>query len=209
MSGTTLFSTYPRGTQVRMAAVAVIKSQATLAGLAVYDNPLDPVPENAEPRVNVYCNERRDGIGLATILPTLQVRYTLMVQCLTVAALPADAVMYADILKQQVLEALFGDPNWPKLLGTLQTVEEKREHSNDGERYVTSHQINILGGWKEAYDARPTSVLNGSGFPGRPAPIILPLTGANNTIVAGNAPGANGQGTTPTEFSLETPLTPP
>ena len=207
MSGTA-YALLPKGTQVRQAAVAVLKGFGTLAAANVQDSPLDPVQTNAEPQINVFSTERRDGRATAGSRPAFHVQFTLQVQILVTAALQADVVRQMDVLKQQCLEALFGDPVFPSLFEPGINIEEKPNFGRDGERYVAEDLIGIQSGWFETYDQRSTSVLLPTGQPVMPRQVIAGLATINDTIVAGSAPGAGGQGTAPTEFTSATTLSP-
>ncbi len=204
MSGASYFETLPLGTRVRRAAVAVLLSQGTLAGLNVFDSPLIPIPEGEQSCVNVFSSERRDTVAGAGGRPGFRVMFTLQLQCVFLAADQSTAILQTDILKQQALEALLGDPVWPSMTEAVETIEEKRTHGHDGQRWLMEHSIALQSGWREFYTQRGTSVLQLGGQPGTPRSVILPLQTAKNTIVAGNAPGAGGQGSVQTIFEADT-----
>ncbi len=207
MSGTA-FALLPKGTQVRQAAIAVLKGFGTIAAVNVQDSPLDPVQTDAEPQINVFSSERRDGRATAGSRPGFHVQFTLQVQILVTAAVQTDAVRQMEVLKQQVLEALFGDPVFPSLFEPGVTIEEKPNFGRDGQRYVAEGLIGIQSGWIENYDQRSTSVLLPTGQPAMQRQVIAGLAAINDTIVAGSAPGAGGQGTAQTAFASNTTLTP-
>jgi hypothetical protein len=204
-----VFATLPLGTRIRQSAVAVLKSQGTLAGQNIQDSPLDPAAYDDAPIINVFSSERRDGRATAGGPPGFTAQYQLHLQCIVVAADKNDAVLQADTLKQQALDALFGDPIFPTLCNPASAIEEKRNTGQDNARFLIEHMITIVAGWFENFVPRGTSVLAGVAAPGVPTPTITAFTQANNTIIAGSAPGAGGAGTAPTEFGADVPLPPP
>jgi hypothetical protein len=208
MSGS-FFATLPKGVRIRQSAVAVVLSQATIAGQNIFDSPLDPVPANATAVVNFYSAERRDTISAGGGRPAFKVQYTLSIQIIFADASAEQAILQSDILKQQVFDALFEDPVWPSMLEQPSSIEEKREDTkSDGERYRVEHLVAIIASWRETFGARGTTVLSPSGPPGRSAAVQAPLTQVNTTYVAGSAPGPDGQGSVQTTFTTETTIQP-
>jgi hypothetical protein len=201
------FDTLPLDVKIRQGAVAVLKSQATIAGLNVQDSPIDPVPDDVFAQINIFSKEQRTGRADAGGRPGFWASLTLQIQMIYRSTDAAAAVLQTDIMRKQVRDALFEDPVW---IGSAfapppTDIEEMQKHTRSGELYLVEHITAITLRYIDNYGARTGSVLGQAGAPGLPKPVIQPLQKVVTTIVAGQA----GTPPVPTEFVTETLLPPP
>ena len=181
------FAGLPKITQIRVAAVAVLKLAATIAGNNIIDTPIDEVLPDNFPMVAVFTDLAWDPFFTAGGIPGFKVRATLTLVCATVAAAESDAILQADILAQQARTAVLCDPTLMSLVGPVAGMEAKRGggRNTKSSRYVVSDKIDITLGWEETFTPNTATNLATDGTPqaARRA-AIAPLTGIANQVAA-------------------------
>jgi hypothetical protein len=176
------FTDLPKGTQLRLAAQAVLKAAGTLAGPRVFDSRIDPLGEADMPAIIVTSAESRQTMSAAGGAATFRVDYTLRLQGVVISANEIQAVVQADVLRGQMLDGLLGDPVWPGLLEAIGAVEHSEFTTNTEARFERQTVITLHSAFREKYVHRPTSVLLPGGEPATWRDVIVPLTTIENTI---------------------------
>ena len=178
------FSTLPKETQVRIAAVAVLQAAGTNAGDNVLDTPLDALdPEKQYPAIAVATSTDRQTIARAGGIPAFEVTFSLHIGAGTVAALKTDAVQQCDQFAEQIRCALLQDPVFVRLFGPVTAVSEKKSAGKGNPRYIAMVEQTFTTTWCETYAPNFTSVLDVSGEPLAAARTVIgPLETIANTL---------------------------
>ena len=177
------FSTLPKGTRIRLAAIAVLQAAGTNAGDNVLDTPLDSLAPDSFPVIAVTCTTDRQSIAAAGGPPAFRVSYVLHVGAGVTAAEQADAVQQADQLAQQIMDALLCDPVWIRLIGPVTAVSEEKSAGKGNPRYIASVVQKITASWLESYAPNATSVLDVNGEPLAAArDVFVPLESISDTL---------------------------
>lgn len=195
----TSFAQLPRITQLRMAAVAVLKAVGTAAGANVFDEEQDDLTDAQMPCIVVTCLADRSasGGGMQAGPPTFDVTYRLHLQCFAVDADQQLAQVIAESLAQAARTALLSDPVYVRFLGPVSDIKEASGRQMRERRYV---------GWSgteiatrpipsgERYTPATTSPLAPDGTPGTLRTVtdaLAVITGVIMLPGQGQEPAAN------------------
>jgi hypothetical protein len=145
---------------IQDAAVAVLRSQATLAGDNVEADRIDPLPAGGAPHIIVYAGTEATPFSTAGGPPAFVQRCTMVVQCLVSRADKDTARADVNAMIAQVHLALLEDPVWTRMPAIVESMRVTRTFTGSTGLVEADGRIEFVLTWREDYQVRVATPLN-------------------------------------------------
>jgi hypothetical protein len=148
-----------KSAEIRAATARSLIRARTLALDNVEEDRIDPVQEGEAPRIAVSASTTMQGIGKSTE-PKFTVSAALIVTAYVSAAQRDDCRRTVDLIEDQILEGLLGDPDWTRQAENPDSIAIERQY-HQGAKLNCELTIHIKLGWKIRYQPRLNTPLAG------------------------------------------------